>query len=145
MTAAAVAQRLGLSEAAVAAFSGTGAEFAQFFGKSVKEGEEAVADLTPPATVPAAPTAVVATVTALTVVSLAFTPGADGGSPITGYTAVASPSVILTPEAPTDVTSPVSFSANFNPGIAYTFTLRAVNAIGNGALSAASAPVTPNP
>lgn len=142
MTAAAVAQRLGLSEAAVAAFSGTGAEFAQFFGKSLKEGEAAVADL---ATPPAAPTAVVATVTNPTTVSLAFTAGANGGSPITGYTAISAPAVTLTAVAPTDVTSPVVFTGAFAAGVAYTFQLRATNAVGQSPLSSSSAAVTPNP
>jgi hypothetical protein len=143
MTAAAVAQRLGLSEAAVAAFSGTGAEFAQFFGKSTSEGEAAVADL---ATPPGAPTAVVATVTGVTGVSIAFSPPANtGGAPIEGYDITSTPADAALSYDVDDATSPIAVTGPFVQGTAYTFRLKARNSAGAGTNSSASAAVTPNP
>ncbi len=70
--------------------------------------------------------------------SIAFTPGADGGSPITGYTAVA------TGGATFDclLSNPCVFTGLAN-GTTYTFTIAARNAIGTGPASAASNAVTP--
>jgi hypothetical protein len=97
------------------------------------------------ATPPGAPTGVAGT--ALDhAVSLSWTaPASDGGSPITGYT--------ITPYIGTTAQTPVqtgSAMANFTvagltDGTAYTFTVSASNAAGNGPASAASAPVTPQP
>lgn len=142
MTAAAVAQRLGLSEAAVAAFSGTGAEFAQFFGKSISEGEAAVADI---ATPPGAPTNPSAAVVNATTADVAFIPPVNtGGAPITGYVIVSSPAITLTYDA-NDATSPVRVTGTFASGVAYTFTAAAKNVAGTGPASTASAAITPNP
>lgn len=142
MTAAAVAKRLGLSEAAVAAFSGTAPEFAQHFGKSLSEATEAVADLAVP---PGAPTAVTVAVSSPTGVALSFTPPADdGGAAITGYVVTSAPAITLTYNQ-TDTTSPIDVSGTFASGVAYTFTMAAKNSAGTGAASAASAATTPNP
>lgn len=66
-------------------------------------------------------------------------PGADGGRPITGYTATASPG------GNTCMTSGIT--ACVVPGLVngtpYTFTVKAKNIIGTGPASAPSAPVTP--
>lgn len=135
MTAAAVAQRLALDEKAVAAFSGTAPEFAQEFGRSLKEAEAALGDLAPPAK----PTGVVATVTSPTAVSVAFAaPGA------TSILVVSTPALALTYDA-NDVTSPVAVTGAFVAATAYTFKVTAINANGSSTASDASAAVTPNP
>ncbi|MEG2803482.1 autotransporter domain-containing protein [Stenotrophomonas sp.] len=72
-------------------------------------------------------------------VSVAFTaPGSDGGSPITGYTATSSPGNFTA----TGTASPLVVTGLTN-GTAYTFTVTATNAIGEGAASAASSAATP--
>lgn len=71
--------------------------------------------------------------------SVAFTaPAIDGGSAITGYTAISTPGSFTG----TGTSSPVSVSGLTN-GTPYTFTVHATNAIGNSAESAASNSVTP--
>lgn len=142
MSAAAVAQRLGLDEIAVGNFSGTGAQFAEFFAVSFTEGAWAVGAL---ATAPAAPTIGAPAIVSPTEVSLAFVAGANGGSPITGYVATSTPPIALTASTPADVTSPVNFTGAFASGVAYTFRLQAVNAVGTGANSGNSTAITPNP
>lgn len=141
MTAAAVAQRLALDEKAVAAFSGTAEEFAQHFARSLTEAEGALADLASP---PAAPIAPVGAITSPTVVSLVFALPDDGGTPIHSIVVESTPSIPLT-YASNDLTSPVPVTGAYASGVAYTFKVRFVNDAGPGALSPASAPVTPNP
>ncbi|MFM7462449.1 MAG: fibronectin type III domain-containing protein, partial [Burkholderiales bacterium] len=73
--------------------------------------------------------------------SVAFTaPASDGGSPITSYTATSSPgSFTGTCTAPcTSITV-----TGLTNGTAYTFTVTATNALGQGTASAASNSVTP--
>ncbi len=66
-------------------------------------------------------------------------PGSDGGAPITGYTATASPGGF----SATGAGSPLTV-AGLDNGTAYTFTVAARNSVGMGAASAASNAVTPS-
>jgi hypothetical protein len=93
-------------------------------------------------TVPGAPTNVSAT-SGDSFASVSWTaPASDGGSPITSYTVTA-----FAGGAPTGIIATASVSpATVFPltnGVAYTFSVHATNAIGNGPESAQSAPVTP--
>jgi DNA-binding beta-propeller fold protein YncE len=99
---------------------------------------------TAPATVPGVPTAVSATAGSGQA-SVAFTaPASNGGSVITGYTVTATSTA--TPvnggQTATGSGSPI-LVAGLTNGDSYTFTVRATNAIGSGAVSAASTSVTP--
>lgn len=87
-------------------------------------------------TVPDAPTMGTATKVNATTVSISFTPPSNGGSAITGYTIVSSPSVSLTTASGT--TSPLTATGTFGAGSSYTFTIAAINANGTSAASAAS-------
>jgi hypothetical protein len=88
--------------------------------------------------VPVAPTGVVATLGNARA-SISFNPPSDsGGSPVTGYIVTTSPGGLTA----TGVTSPIVIQGLTN-GVAYTFTVRAINAIGQGPASAPSATVTP--
>jgi len=90
------------------------------------------------ATVPGAPTAVAGTA-GNTQVSVAFTaPVSTGGSAITSYIVTSSPGNITA----TGTASPIIVTGLTN-GTAYTFTVRAVNKVGNSNASAASSSVTP--
>lgn len=91
-----------------------------------------------PSTVPSAPTGVTATAGDGQATVRFETPASDGGSPITGYIVTASPGGITAEGSGSPIT--VTGLAN---GTTYTFTVQAVNAIGPGAASAASNPVTP--
>ncbi|TDK27162.1 autotransporter domain-containing protein [Luteimonas aestuarii] len=97
----------------------------------------AAVNFTTASTVPAAP--VISSVTAGNgEATIHFTPPANGGSAITGYTVTASPGGAIL----TGTGSPIVMTGLSN-GVAYTFTVYATNANGNGAVSAPSAPVTP--
>ena len=90
-------------------------------------------------TVPQAPT--IGTVTdggTGTTVSIPFTAGATGGSTITGYSIVSSP----TTTTQTTSSSPYTFTG-LTAGTAYTFTVTATNANGTSTASSASNSVTP--
>ena len=90
-------------------------------------------------TVPQAPTIGTATDGGTgTTVSVAFTPGANGGSTVTGYTATSSPGGFTG----TGSASPITVSG-LTAGTAYTFTVTGTNANGTSAASAASNSVTP--
>ncbi len=67
-------------------------------------------------------------------------PASSGGSDITDYTAVASGGNPHTTCSTALTTCGITGLTN---GVAYTFTVRATNAVGQGSASAASAPVTP--
>jgi len=87
-------------------------------------------------TVPDAPIIGVATKVSNTVASLTFTPPANGGSDITGYTIASSPSISITTSAGT--TSPLTATGSFFGEQSYTFTIYATNTNGNGSPSSAS-------
>ena len=90
------------------------------------------------ATIPGAPTSVVATAGNASA-SVAFTaPASNGGSVITGYTVTSSPGSFTA----TGATSPVNVTGLTN-GTAYTFTVVATNAVGNSGASTASTAVIP--
>lgn len=92
-------------------------------------------------TAPNAPTIGTATATGSTTASVTYTaPANDGGSPITSYTAVSSPSGITA-----TVTQSGSGTINvtgLTTGTAYTFTVYATNLGGNSASSSASNSIT---
>lgn len=93
---------------------------------------------TPAPTAPGAPTAVSA-VAGDSSADVSFTaPSSNGGSAITSYEVTSSPGSITA----TGSGSPISVSGLTN-GTAYTFTVKAINAIGTGTASSASASVTP--
>jgi hypothetical protein len=94
-----------------------------------------------PATVPDAPTDVAATATNGEATVSFTAPLSDGGSAITSYTATSSPD---------DITGTLNQSGSgailvtgLTNGTAYTFTVRATNAVDTSAASAASTSVTP--
>lgn len=92
-----------------------------------------------PRTVPSAPSALVAT-PGDGQLSIAFTPGDDGGSAITNYQYRVAPSTTYIAFDPADTTSPVVVTGLDNDVEAQVY-IRAVNAAGNGA----SASVTGTP
>jgi hypothetical protein len=94
-------------------------------------------------TVPGAPTSVKATAGGASATVSWTAPTSNGGSPITGYkvvpykAGVAQTAVTVGPEVVQTVVT------GLTPGASYTFKVAAINAIGTGAESAASAAVTP--
>jgi len=90
-------------------------------------------------TVPQAPVLGTVTKVSSTQVSIPFTVN-DGGSAITSYNIVSSPSVALTYSG---TSSPMAVSGTFIEGQAYTFTARATNANGNSLYSSASNSISP--
>ena len=92
-----------------------------------------------PRTTPAAPTPLVAT-PGDSQLSIAFTPGDDGGSAITNYQYRVAPSTTYIAFDPVDTTSPVVVTGLTND-VEVTVYIRAINAAGNGA----SASVTGTP
>ena len=92
---------------------------------------------------PSAPTAVVAT-PGNTVVSVTFAaPINNGGSPITGYTVTPSPASAGWVDSAAGSTALTHLVINLINGTAYTFTVRATNVNGIGAVSAPSNSATP--
>ncbi len=84
--------------------------------------------------VPGAPTGVSAATTGSGIATVTFTPPVtNGGSPITGYVATSSPGGITA----TAGASPITVTG-LTDGTSYTFTVKAVNAIGNSAESTPS-------
>jgi beta-glucosidase len=92
------------------------------------------------ATVPAAPSGVLATPGAGTADVSWVAPTSDGGSPITGYTVTASPGGATCTATTTHCTV-----TGLTGGTAYTFTVTAKNVVGTSAASAASVAITPAP
>ena len=106
------------------------------FGDSVDSSAVSVTTLTSPS----APTSLSATGYYLSA-HIAFTPGADGGSPITNYEYALSTNAganygAWTALSPADTTSPIDITGLAN-GTAYSIKLRAVNANGAGIESSA--------
>ncbi|MDP5089027.1 MAG: fibronectin type III domain-containing protein, partial [Saprospiraceae bacterium] len=91
-----------------------------------------------PATVPDAPTSVVATAGNIAASVTFIAPVNTGGNAITGYTVTSSPGSFTG----TGTTSPIIVSGLTN-GTAYTFTVVATNAVGPSIVSAASVAVIP--
>jgi hypothetical protein len=94
------------------------------------------------ATVPAAPTAVIAWPTFAGAVVNWTPPQLDGGSPITGYVATASPGGATCSASAPNTWCTISDLSNSST---YTVTVRAINVVGTGPQSQPSAPVTPAP
>ena len=96
-----------------------------------------------PVTVPGTPTAVSATRGNTTADVTWVAPASDGGSAITGYNLQVriGATVVRTINLLTTATS--TTVTGLNNGTAYNFRVQAVNAVGTGPLSAASAAVTP--
>ena len=93
------------------------------------------------ATVPGAPTGASAIAgNAQATVSWTF-PASDGGSAITGYRIT--PYIGVTAQTSVNVGNVASTTVSLTNGTQYTFKVAAINAIGTGALSAASNAVTP--
>jgi hypothetical protein len=92
-----------------------------------------------PAAVPASPTSVVATAGNARATVSFVPPVWDGGSPILSYTVTSSPGG----RTATGPASPLTVTGLTN-GTPYTFTVRATNAVGTGAISARSNSVTPS-
>lgn len=91
-----------------------------------------------PVTTPGIPTAITA-VAGNGEATISFTAPSDhGGSPITGYIVTSSPGNIAATGTGTTITV-----TGLSNGTTYTFTVKAVNAAGNGTDSAASNAVTP--
>ena len=86
------------------------------------------------ADLPAAPTALSATAGDGTA-SITFTAGANGGSAITNYQYTLDDGTTWTALDPADTESPITISGLTN-GTAYTISIRAISAAGNGAASA---------
>jgi hypothetical protein len=92
--------------------------------------------------VPGAPTIGTATQTGATTATVSYTaPASNGGSVITSYTATSSPGSIT--GTLSQAGSGTITVTGLTTGTAYTFTVRATNAVGTGPASAASNSVTP--
>ncbi|MFG6503059.1 fibronectin type III domain-containing protein [Microbacterium sp. P05] len=98
----------------------------------------AVADVTP-ATAPEAPNGVSALLTGMDVRVSWSTPADDGGSPVTGYRVYAIDGETALCEVPAAETA--CTVTGVEPGATASFVVTALNALGEGARSAASAPV----
>jgi hypothetical protein len=83
------------------------------------------------ATVPGAPTNLVATYAGSGAVSISFTPGSNGGSAITNYLYSIDCGASFDPFDPVDTTSPVVISGLTN-GVGYCIELKAENSVGEG-------------
>ena len=103
-------------------------------------GDSSAASPVTPRAVPGVPTAVSGVPGNQQVVVSWTAPVEDGGSPITGYTVTSTPGAATCTGVSTSCTV-----TGLTNGQAYTFQVVAVNTVGDGPPSAASAPVTPQP
>jgi Fibronectin type III domain len=146
MTVQSVANYLGLADSEVEDNANLpAAEIAENLGIADSEAALIAAlGVTPPNS----PTAVVATVTGISTVSIAFTPPTDnGGAAIEGYDIAVAPSTKPITWDLSDTTSPivVTCAGGFTAATSHVFTVAARNSAGAGSVSAPSAAVTPNP
>jgi Ca2+-binding RTX toxin-like protein len=96
-----------------------------------------------PATIPAAPTGVSA-VAGNAQATVSWTPGSDGGSPITSFRVqIRTGTTVVRTVTGISPTATSTVVTGLTNGTAYNFRVRAVNAIGVGPLSTASTAVTP--
>jgi hypothetical protein len=95
-----------------------------------------------PAAAPGAPVLVGVTAGDAKAIVAFDAPGSDGGSAVTGYTATCSPVGGGTAKSATGSGSPLTVSGLVN-GTAYTCTVLATNAVGDGPPSDTSSPATP--
>ncbi len=116
----------------------TAAEYNAYISNAQSQSQSAQ----PAGTAPSAPT-----ITAITAsnaqLSVAFTAGDEGSAPITNYEYSTDNGATFTARSPAAITSPISITGLTN-GTTYQVVLRAVNSVGAGAASSASAgtPVT---
>ncbi len=123
--------------------NGTAYSFTVHATNSVGSGAESAASnsVTPAAaTVPGAPTIGTATRGNGSATITWTAPTSDGGSAVTGYTAVSSPGAHTASVTGSTLSATVTGLTN---GTAYTFTVHATNSVGNSAESAASNAVIP--
>ncbi len=101
----------------------------------------------PAATKPGAPTGVAATAGDARATVTWTKPASDGGSPITGYTIIATAvgtRATVAASAPAGATIPTSATVTgLTNGTTYTFTVTATNRLGSGPASAPSGSITP--
>ncbi len=102
----------------------------------------AVTPQAPTAVAPAAPTGVTA-VAGNASASLSWTPGSDGGSPITGWIVQTRTGTTVVRTTTISGSAPSATITALTNGTVYNFRVRAINAIGQSGLSAASNTVTP--
>ncbi|GAA2738938.1 hypothetical protein GCM10009867_32800 [Pedococcus aerophilus] len=95
-----------------------------------------------PVGIPSAPTGVVA-VRGNTTASVSWTPGSDGGSPVTGWIVTVRTGTTVVRTEPISGSTPSTVITGLTNGTAYNFRVQAVNANGTSALSTASNTVTP--
>ena len=108
---------------------------------SLGEGDASASITVTPATIPDAPTNLVATYAGSGTVEISFTPGSNGGSTIINYQYSTDCGVSFSPLDPTDGTTPITIGGLTN-GQAYCIELKAENSI-NAGIASSSVQYTP--
>jgi hypothetical protein len=108
---------------------------------SLGEGDASASISVTPATIPDAPTNLVATYAGSGAVDISFTPGSNGGSTITNYQYSINCGATFTPLNPVDGITPVRIEGLTN-GQAYCIELKAVNSVDAG-IASSSVQYTP--